>query len=338
MNTHNDTGNDWMRGIDTLILVTTYRCNLRCRYCPTHKADEDMGKDIAEAAIDAFIRNSDILPALRVVRFFGAEPLLHLPAMEQVLNAVPPESSLRPMVTTNGTMLNDDTWRFLDNHPELEITVSLDGPQDVQRANRPGREDENSAAWFMINRAKLFSRATPITVNMTIAPSQAQHLVRNFHWLYQQGVRKFNFLPAYYTLWTEEQLSDLEQQFAKLAEIIAAMWNRSLRAVVKNMFINAETAFFNHALVVDTDGELYTSSAVLTTRMRPLRARLRIGNIQEDATRLSPPVEDVSRILTEAYPQPLIAATDKVDGALTRFVERLRPAWLLHTMESHDAG
>ena len=339
MNTHADAGNEWMRGIDTLILVTTYRCNLRCRYCPTHKADEDMGADVAKAAIDTFIRNSGILPALRFVRFFGAEPLLHLPVMEQVLGAMPSGRPLRPMVTTNGTMLNDrETWRFLDSHPELELTVSLDGPQEVQHANRPGRENEDSALWFMTHRQKLFARTAPITVNMTIAPSQAQHLVRNFHWLYRQGVRKFNFLPAYYTLWTDAQLADLVQQFRKLADVVAAMWERRLRVVVKNMFVNAATAFFNHAMVVDTDGELYTTSAVLTARMRASRNRLRIGNIMQGEMSLPLPVSAVSQVIAAAYPEALITATDRVDEALTNFVDRLRPAWLLHTMEPDNAG
>jgi len=331
--THDTVGNAWMRGIDTLILVTTYRCNLRCRYCPTHKADEDMGTDIVTAAVDRYIRNPDALPALRFVRFFGAEPLLHLPAMKTVLDALPPTSPLRCMVTTNGTLLNTDTWRFLDAHPELEITVSLDGPPVVQTGNRPGVDSTDSAAWFETNREKLLARQTPVTVNMTIAPAQAEHLVENFQWLYSQGIRKFNFLPAYYVVWSDAQLDALEQGFEKLGTLIAAMWERKLRVVVKNMFVNADTAFFNRALVVDTDGDIYDTSAVLTARMRPYRHQLKMGNVLDD-TLLQQPQGHIDDILNDAYSPALLDATVKVDEALTRFVERLRPQWLRHKMDT----
>jgi len=267
------------------------------------------------------------------VRFFGAEPLLHLPAMDSLLASIPRPSSLRCMVTTNGTMLNDDTWRFLDAHPELEITVSLDGPAEVQTRNRPGIDDTDSASWFDVNRQKLLVRNTPITVNMTIASSQAEHLVANFQWLYGQGIRKFNFLPAYYVPWSDNELSQLDTGFEKLSVIISAMWEKNLRVVVKNLFVNADTAFFNHALVVDTDGEIYDTSAVLTSRMRPYRAALRMGNIL-DAAPLQAPQEDISQLLAAAYDPELLKATGAVDQALTRFVERLRPLWLKHKMDT----
>ena len=250
MNIHDTDGNAWMRGIDTLILVTTYRCNLRCRYCPTHKADEDMGTDIVTAAVDRYIRNSDTLPALRFVRFFGAEPLLHLPAMKTVLDALPPQSPLRCMVTTNGTLLNADTWRFLDARPELEITVSLDGPPAVQTGNRPGVDSADSAAWFDINREKLLARQTPITVNMDRCSgfSVAEHSGGKISsgCTVRESANSIFCLPIM-CVWSDAQLDALEQGFEKLGTLIAAMWERKLRVVVKNMFVNADTAFFNRA-------------------------------------------------------------------------------------------
>jgi uncharacterized protein len=133
------------QGLYKLVLVVAEACNLRCTYCyaeggPYGRDVSVMTPDTARRAVrEMFTRHRPI----QTLQYFGGEPSLNLAAMQaaadEVLTMVR-EGELtaapRLSIVTNGAHLTDELLHFYKSRDVL-ITVSHDGPQDVQDALRP---------------------------------------------------------------------------------------------------------------------------------------------------------------------------------------------------------
>ena len=106
-------------------LWLTDGCNLKCTYCfqDRYKPVTTMTQDVLEQTI-RFI--NEINP--QGVAFFGGEPLLAQKAMKQVLAQTSVE---KYFLTTNGTLLNDDIFDWLELH-KVHLNLSLDGDKETQ--------------------------------------------------------------------------------------------------------------------------------------------------------------------------------------------------------------
>ena len=111
------------------IVSTTGRCNLGCSYC---------GGSIPEAVMPSEVRY-DVDALVRLVRqdpdavlaFYGGEPLLRMPLIEEMMTRVP---ARRFVLQTNGLLLRlvpDACLQRFD-----AILVSLDGRPETTDANR----------------------------------------------------------------------------------------------------------------------------------------------------------------------------------------------------------
>lgn len=127
----------------SLVLEVCQACNLGCRYCfvahenPGGTVGRKMDLATARRAIDT------LLPKRRDLRisFFGGEPLLNWPLVEQVVDyaeVLARERGGRASfgVTTNGTLIGPDAAAFLKAH-RFSLIVSVDGPKWIHDRNRP---------------------------------------------------------------------------------------------------------------------------------------------------------------------------------------------------------
>ncbi len=124
-------------------LFVSQECNLACSYCYGDGGEYRKGKMImdertADNFIEKFItdRNSGYL-----INFFGGEPLLNLPLIQKIIDRV--RAKTEPLgirtvfnMTTNGTVWNKKIADFVDKNIDT-LTVSLDGPKDINDAQRP---------------------------------------------------------------------------------------------------------------------------------------------------------------------------------------------------------
>ena len=145
-----------------IALFVSQRCNLRCVYC--YGAGGEYGRrgmmDEATAlrAVDWLIRPSEDHDKLRI-SLFGGEPLLNFPLMQRVVEYARKRGaevgkSFRFNVTTNGTLLDDEKIAFFKTN-NIYVSVSFDGPSDVQDANRPFRNGKGSYDRVSANIARL---------------------------------------------------------------------------------------------------------------------------------------------------------------------------------------
>ncbi len=123
-----------------LILNMTETCNFRCSYCVysgehehrhTHSS-RSMTWQVAREAIDEFLDSCND-SEIKVVSFYGGEPLLNLKLIKKCLSYVRNDrdrEDIQFAITINGSLLTGEAADFLSSN-EFSILVSLDGPANI---------------------------------------------------------------------------------------------------------------------------------------------------------------------------------------------------------------
>jgi len=130
--------------LQSIVLNITNQCNLSCSYCYEFGEDKIatpegkpkfMDWETAKASVDYLFENAKTRDALHVT-FFGGETLMNFPMLQKVVDytrGLAKERGIRIgfSLTTNATLL---TTRIIDYLAENEVgvTVSIDGPQEMQ--------------------------------------------------------------------------------------------------------------------------------------------------------------------------------------------------------------
>jgi len=170
--------------MSTLVLDVTEQCNLRCRYCVfsgqyyyrRKHTSKFMSIDLARKAIDFFLSHSMLSKRL-IISFYGGEPLLNklvIKACVDYVNSICKERDIVFHVTTNGTLIDEETARFLIEHDFL-VRVSLDGPKDIHNRNRVFRNGRGTYDRIVTNLKRLQDMCPDfydanISFNMAITP------------------------------------------------------------------------------------------------------------------------------------------------------------------------
>ena len=144
---------------ETISLVLTYRCNLRCKMCgqwgrlgssrdlPADVLQEELPLETIRSLIDQVERFRP------TITLFGGEPLLYADWAE-VISAVK-QAGLRCNLITNGTLLEEHAEALVDRGID-EIIFSLDGPREIHDEMRsaPGTFDRALAGFKKIAALK----------------------------------------------------------------------------------------------------------------------------------------------------------------------------------------
>ena len=176
----------WSQTASLLILGTTERCNLCCEYC-CYRGNFDgfrkhenrsMPFEVAAKAVDDYLTNRPgAYPDLLPITFYGGEPLLELDLMKRIVRyaddlAARSGKKVAYSVTTNGTLLDDETVDYLVGR-DIMVIVSFDG---ARTSHDRYRIFPDGAGSFDLIRANLerFARRYPDYknrgINMVVAP------------------------------------------------------------------------------------------------------------------------------------------------------------------------
>jgi uncharacterized protein len=124
-------------------LFVSQECNLACSYCygdggEYRKSKMVMDERTADNFIDKFITDQN--PGY-LINFFGGEPLLNLPLIQKIIDRCRAKTEPHGIkmvfnMTTNGTVWSDKIADFVAKNIDT-VTVSLDGPKDINDTQRP---------------------------------------------------------------------------------------------------------------------------------------------------------------------------------------------------------
>lgn len=194
-------------GLYKLVLVVAEACNLRCTYCyaeggPYGRDVSLMSEETARGAVREMFRR---YRPIRTLQFFGGEPTLNLKAMSAAVDEVnrmaeaghissPPRFS----IVTNAARLTDELLHFYAD-TDMLITVSHDGPRDVQDAQRPTVRGDGSydAVDASLNRLKEAGIAFDVQCTYTrkhmLGGYRIPDLVR---WFHERGAQLIHIVPV----------------------------------------------------------------------------------------------------------------------------------------------
>lgn len=106
----------------------TNRCNLRCKHCYINAEDHDYDRELSTAEAKIFIKDLAQMK-VPVLLFSGGEPIIREDIYE--LGAMAAELGLRPVISSNGTLITDRVAKTIKAAGFQYVGISLDGARDT---------------------------------------------------------------------------------------------------------------------------------------------------------------------------------------------------------------
>jgi len=253
----------------------TWRCNLRCRMCSLWRLPGARTVGPTELPVDLV---ADTLTALarcglRKIHFSGGEALLY-GGLQDVVRCAR-ELGLQVNMTTNGTLLDNETVRFLVEERVHTVAVSIDSSDEREHDRMRGEKGAWRAAWRGIGRLAerrhRKKRGPVIAVNTLITRSSAPELGRLYDMLLAHGVDSWRLLPidteSSAERPTADQWRDLASHWGEWAPLLARPpvdWSsersaeRAAKGKYAGVFYSRHACFapwFN--VFIDADGKVY---------------------------------------------------------------------------------
>ncbi|MFC1721781.1 radical SAM protein [Patescibacteria group bacterium] len=172
------------RGIKTLYLSLTHRCNFRCEYCLDRKSiavgrkkDLDMSVETARLAADYYLKS--VQPEIdKEVVFYGGEPLLNYRTLVFLTNYIQTQESKKQRVNpgykksrfilcTNGSLIDSKVALFLKEN-DIYPAVTLDGEAETHNTVRRSQGNHGTHNKVRENIEKLHQQGCPVGVSLTL--------------------------------------------------------------------------------------------------------------------------------------------------------------------------
>ncbi len=226
--------------LSSLVFQVSNKCNMHCSYC--YEPEEakygplaqHMDWETAKRSVDFLLERSQGSPEVHLV-FFGGEPLLNFKLMKQVVayaqkRAAQEAKKVDFSLTTNGTLLTDEVIDFLGQY-RFGITVSMDGPKDIQDKRRFLSAGRGSYEVVVSRVQKLLQRYTarPVVARVTLTRGTVE-VVRIYRHLTELGFFEVGFSPVTARrgeAWGLEA-SDLDRLLLEFQELGALYVERAL--------------------------------------------------------------------------------------------------------------
>ncbi len=295
-----------------LIYILTYDCNFRCKYCDINKKNNSITNEIIDKSFDLLEKN-DIL--IDKVKFFWWEPLIRKDYIKYIVNNFPKKYSPKYYVTTNSTLVDQEFMKFvLDNW--INITFSIDWDKNTTWTNRVLINGENLSENIIENVKKY---AKFIRVNQVITSKNSSEFFKNFKFIYDLWVRKFNFLPEYYSLWSKKWLINLQKWFQEI-KIFLDNWNFFELINLDNF---SQTSFYNLWIVIDTDWSIYPTNLILSWKFEKYKDILKIwdvnikNKIKENSIKKI--YNEINKIIDKEYSIEILKSVKYTDLILNNF-------------------
>lgn len=189
-----------MSPLSSMVLHVSHDCNLRCGYCYADygRYGSDPGIMSTEMAIQHCERFFSQLGGSRNlhVTFFGGEPLMNMPVVYAAHAYVKERAEKEGRrvsfgLTTNGTLLTDELAKFFADE-RFTLTVSIDGPPDVNDRLRPLQEGGGSYERIM-ERVRATKVKAIARVTLTRRSTDVARIVRH---LVEAGFREVGVSPV----------------------------------------------------------------------------------------------------------------------------------------------
>lgn len=201
----------------------TTDCNYDCLYCYQKRAKEYLDVDTAMMAIDFFF---PYLLADCSINFYGGEPLLALNQMKEVIGYLKNKSDetgkqFEYSITTNGSLIDDDVLRFLDeNH--FTVLLSFDGlAQELER-----KKGSFTPIVSVMQKILGLSHVT-LETNSVFTNRTVPYLSESIRFIVDSNVPSVNLSISSLLPWDDDSLGKLEEEISILRKYCVSFFLRT---------------------------------------------------------------------------------------------------------------
>lgn len=196
-------------------------CTLACSYCPQdHRAGRRMSWPTLEAALELLDPSDGKRPS---VCFTGGEALLERTLIERAVGWLEERfgrGGVELSLFTNGTLLDDATLEYLDEH-RFEVQLSVDGGEAAQELRATGSWPGVEELLGRLARRHPRLLRDRLAVAMVVTSANLEHLADSVEALVRRGVREIR-AGACYTHdpgWHAALEPELERQLDRIAAL-----------------------------------------------------------------------------------------------------------------------
>ncbi len=271
------------QAVPRLVLVPTWQCELRCRYCFIPKQD---GRVIAPETLDRALELllSSHRPAV-MLQFFGGEALMEWDLLRRAIErgtrrARELGKELRFLLSSNGFSLDEERLDWLSQYP-VKLELSLDGAPEVQNRFRRalGRGVDSYARGIATHREAILSSGLDYDVIMVVHPQNVERMKEGFFHIASLGFGRIqvNFALGY--VWTRAQQEAFAQGLFAIGRELRQRWAAGDDLVFVNLEGPPLPIRLNGEVTVDWDGTIYGGNAFL--HQDDDKDRFRIGHLDD---------------------------------------------------------
>jgi len=176
-----------------VVWSTTRTCNLRCVHCYTDSENQSYS---GELTTDEGLKLVDDLAAFGVpsLLFSGGEPLMRKDLYTLIERASGKE--MRPVISTNGTLIDRDAARSIKDSGVVYVGISLDGMEDVNDQFRGVKGAFTRAMKGFENCLAIGQR---VGLRLTLTRRNYQDLHRIFDFIESEGISRACFYHLVYS-------------------------------------------------------------------------------------------------------------------------------------------
>ena len=211
----------------TYTLSITNRCNLACTYCYVVKSPTTMTLEMARRSVDFIFQHAPPKSHLDI-GFFGGEPLLEFPLLQNITDVIENHPAYDPgrvilSLTTNGTIFSDDIAAFLNAHA-IRVCVSCDGPAHVQNLFRRTSAGKDTSEIVERNLLAMQQALPAVLVNAVYHPQTLRFLPETVDYLSGLGLRQIYLNPDFSARWSRQEAQELPAVYRALGERYVAWY------------------------------------------------------------------------------------------------------------------
>jgi radical SAM protein with 4Fe4S-binding SPASM domain len=187
-----------------LAIFPTQRCNLKCKYCYASGGDRHtvIERDYVDTILAYFFEKlSDQNGATVGLDFHGGgEPTFAFEIIKYAVEHFIEKCEQRNLtyrfgMATNGCF-GDNVFDWLVNK-NFDLTISFDGPPNIQNSQRPFRDGSGSHDLVTQNLRRLLKKGMRIAVRSTITAENVVHVCDVVRYIASFGVKFIHLEPCF---------------------------------------------------------------------------------------------------------------------------------------------
>lgn len=195
--------------MERYVIHVTKACNMECLYCYEDDKNSTYIWDEVKGFIDTLVkyRTSDEFG----IEFLGGEPMLAWDLIKksyEYLEANTEVSIPDYVITTNGTILNEEIIDYLSKNKKLRWAASLDGHQHANQLRLMKGTHKNSFDLVVENLKKLKDAGINVVIHMVTHPYNVAFIADSIDHLYRIGFRHIDTGTVEKTIQIDEEYCD----------------------------------------------------------------------------------------------------------------------------------